>query len=262
MPSTGEQMRNLQIAIHQDPAALGKAAADSARQIINEACSRNGSATLVIATGSSQIEVLSHLKSFSDIPWHVITVFHLDEYIGLEPHHPASFRKFLHDRFIDLLPNKPKAFHEINGLADPEKECQRLAKIVPDYDFDLAMVGIGENAHLAFNDPPADFEIMEPYIMVKLDKRCRQQQVWEGWFPSITDVPTHAISMSIARILASRTIICSVPSSRKAEAVQATMEGDISPNVPASVLQRHSHCFFHLDQDAASHLQSRTRNDW
>jgi glucosamine-6-phosphate deaminase len=248
-------MNGLKILTHQDRESLGHAASLCARSVLREVCSQRGSATLVIATGSSQFEVLEHLRAFSDIPWNAITVFHLDEYVGLGPDHPASFRRFLHERFIDLLPAAPKAFHELDGLADPQKECQRLASLVPESDFDLAMIGIGENAHLAFNDPPADFDTTEPYLVVELDERCRQQQVGEGWFPTLSDVPTHAISMSVKRILASQTIVCSVPDVRKAEAVQAAVEGDITPDIPASALQKHSQCFLYLDRDAASRLQ-------
>ena len=249
-------MAGLKISIHGDRELLGQAAARCAKNILFDVCSQRGFATLVIATGSSQFEVLEHLRVFTDIPWNAITIFHLDEYVGLGPDHPASFRRFLHERFIDLLPTPPKAFHELDGLADPETECQRLASLVPESDFDLAMIGIGENAHLAFNDPPADFDTTDPYLVVGLDERCRQQQVGEGWFPTLADVPTHAISMSVKRILASQTIVCSVPDARKAEAVQAAVEGDITPEVPASILQKHPQCFLYLDRDAASRIQS------
>jgi len=244
------------VSIHDDRADLGRVAAGRASWAIREACSQRGAATLVVATGSSQFEVLEQLGRAADVPWNLVTVFHLDEYIGLPPDHPASFRRFLHERFIDGLPVPPAAFHELDGLADPVAECLRLATLVPRVEFDLAMIGIGENGHLAFNDPPADFETEEPYRVVTLDAWCRQQQVGEGWFASSAEVPTSAISMSIRRILASRTIICSVPDRRKAEAVRAAVEGPVTPAVPASILQRHPRCFLHLDRDSASLLQS------
>jgi len=245
------------VAIHADRPALGRAAAAGASHALLEACRRQAAATLVIATGSSQFEVLGELGRTPGIPWDVITIFHLDEYIGLAPDHPASFRRFLHERFIDTLPVPPAAFHELDGRADPDGECRRLAAVVPAGDFDVALIGIGENGHLAFNDPPADFEAAAPYHVVTLDERCRQQQVGEGWFATLADVPTAAISMSIRRILAAKTIICSVPDLRKAEAVRAAVEGPVTPLVPASILQRHPRCVLHLDRESASLLGPR-----
>lgn len=248
-------MTQLHISIHDDRPALGRAAARLAAESLRDVCSRQGAATLVIATGSSQFEVLAELGVAAGIPWDAITIFHLDEYVGLAPDHPASFRRFLHERFIDELPVPPAAFHELDGLAEPEGECRRLAALVPQGDFDVSLIGIGENGHLAFNDPPADFDTLVPYRVVALDERCRQQQVGEGWFPTLADVPTRAISMSVQRILASRTLVCSVPDRRKAEAVQAAVEGPVTPAVPASILQRHPRCFLHLDRAAAALLR-------
>lgn len=236
---------------------MGRAAADVATRALLDACSRKASATLVVATGSSQFQVLAELAAVASIPWERITVFHLDEYVGLEPTHPASFRRFLRERFIERLATRPAAFHELDGMAaDPSAECDRLAGLLPQGSFDVAMIGIGENGHLAFNDPPADFDTTVPYHVVALDERCRQQQVGEGWFPSLEAVPTHAISMTVRRILATDTLVCSVPDRRKAEAVQATMEGPITPAVPASILQQHPRCFMQLDREAASLLRS------
>ena len=249
-------MSTLQIAVHADRPSLGKAAADIAARAMLEACSSTGSATLVVATGSSQFEVLAELSAVAAIPWDRVTIYHLDEYVGLAPDHPASFRRFLHERFVDRLPKPPKAFHELDGLAaDPVTECRRLAEVVPTSPFDIAMIGIGENAHLAFNDPPADFDAKQPYLVVALDERCRRQQVGEGWFPSLAAVPTHAISMSVPRILATRTIVCSVPDRRKAEAVRASVEGPVTPDVPASILQRHANCHLLVDREAAGLLR-------
>jgi glucosamine-6-phosphate deaminase len=241
--------------VHDDRPALGRAAAEHAAAALREACDRQGTATLVIATGSSQFEVLAELRAAAGIPWDAVTIFHLDEYVGLGPDHPASFRRFLHERFIDILPCPPAAFHELDGRAEPAAECRRLAALVPQGDFDVALIGIGENGHLAFNDPPADFDTTAPYLVVALDERCRQQQVGEGWFPTLADVPTRAISMSVQRILATRTIVCSVPDRRKAEAVQAAVEGPVTPEAPASILQRHPRCLLHLDREAASLLR-------
>ena len=249
----------MNILIHEDRVAMGAAAAAEAAAALKAACDRTGSATLVVATGSSQFEVLAALAAAAGIPWDVITIHHLDEYVGLSPEHPASFRRYLRERFVDRLPIRPKAFHEVGVEADPLAECRRLAAVVPPDDFDVSMIGIGENAHVAFNDPPADFDTTAPYLVVTLDEPCRRQQVGEGWFPSLESVPTQALSMSIRRVLSSRRIICSVPDLRKAEAVRASVEGPVTPNVPASILRTHPNCSLHLDRAAASLLSDRQR---
>ena len=246
----------MKISIHDDRASLGRQVAADAAEAIRSAARDRGGVALVVATGSSQFEVLSELVAQPGIPWERVTVFHLDEYVGLSPAHAASFRRYLRERFVHRLPTKPAAFHELDGEADPATECRRLAALVPAGPFDVALVGIGENAHLAFNDPPADFEATEPYLVVALDEACRRQQVGEGWFATLADVPTQAISMSVPRILSSRTILCSVPDRRKAEAVRASVEGPVTPNVPASILQRHPDCRLHLDREAAALLAS------
>ncbi len=249
-------MSHLRFSIHDDRAAVGRAAAELATRALLDACSLKNTATLVVATGSSQFEVLAELAAVATIPWERITIFHLDEYVGLEPTHPASFRRFLRERFIERLPSPPAAFHDLDSMAgDPHAECDRLAGLMPQEFFDVALIGIGENGHLAFNDPPADFDTTVPYHVVELDARCRRQQVGEGWFSSLDAVPTQAISMSVQRILATRTLVCTVPDRRKAEAVQATVEGPITPSVPASILQQHPRCFLQLDREAASLLR-------
>jgi glucosamine-6-phosphate deaminase len=246
----------MKLSTHADRAALGRKVAADAAEAIHRALRDRGRITLVVATGSSQFEVLSELAAQPSIPWERVTIFHLDEYVGLSPGHPASFCRYLRERFVERLPARPAAFHELDGEAEPQTECRRLAALVPAGPFDVALVGIGENGHLAFNDPPADFETTDPYIVVTLDEPCRRQQVWEGWFATLADVPTRAISMSVHRILASRTIFCSVPDRRKAEAVRAALEGPVTPDVPASILQRHPDCRLHVDREAAALLQS------
>lgn len=246
----------LRLSVCDDRAQLGREAAAIAAEALAAACRRRGAATLVVATGSSQFEVLAALSAAAAIPWPRVTLYHLDEYVGLGPDHPASFCRFLRERFVDRLPARPAAFHELDGLAaDPRAECARLAALVPTEPFDVALIGIGENAHLAFNDPPADFETDSPYLVVELDEACRRQQVGEGWFPTLADVPTRAISMSVRRILATRTIVCSVPDRRKAAAVRAALEGPVTRAVPASILQEHDTCHLLLDREAASLLR-------
>jgi glucosamine-6-phosphate deaminase len=181
-------------------------------------------------------------------------MFHLDEYIGLGADHPASFRKFLKERFVDKVPGL-KAVYFVDGDSDnPQAECQRLNSIIVRHPIDAAMIGIGENGHLAFNDPPADFETEEPFIVVELDERCRKQQLGEGWFDTLEQVPQKAISMSVRQILKSACLIITVPDKRKAEAVRNALEGEVTPTCPASKLQEHENCKIFLDAEAASLL--------
>jgi glucosamine-6-phosphate deaminase len=192
-----------------------------------------------------------------NVDWPRVTVFHLDEYIGLPRTHPASFRRYLKERFVDRLPRPVRQFHFIEADRAPEAECARLAELIAPVTVDVAFIGIGENGHLAFNDPPADFETDQPYRVADLDEACRRQQLGEGWFPTLDDVPRQAITMSIPRLMAARAIICTVPDARKAEAVRGAVEGPVTPDVPASILQRHAECHLFLDPPAAARLEQR-----
>jgi glucosamine-6-phosphate deaminase len=241
----------MQVKIYHTAAKLGKAAGKNAARLLCKAIETNGTANIILATGTSQFETLNQVIS-EDIDWSKITMFHLDEYIGLPVTHPASFRKYLIERFISKVDLKEA--HLINGEANPEQECKRLGEIIMQHPIDVALVGIGENGHLAFNDPPADFETEEPYIVVELDDACRQQQMNEGWFKSMDDVPQKAISMSIKQIMKSKNIICSVPDRRKASAIKDSLENSVSNLYPASILQIHNNCIVYLDKDAASLL--------
>lgn len=244
----------MNIQIFDSKKELGKQSASEAAEKIRSAIQKKGEANIILATGASQFETLGNLVEQPDIDWSKVTMFHLDEYVDLSETHPASFRKYLRERFEQNVPPL-KGTHYIDGdSGDPEEECQRLNKIISEIVIDVALVGIGENGHLAFNDPPADFETEEPYIVVKLDKACRKQQMGEGWFDSIEDVPKKAISMSIKQIMKSKSIICSVPDQRKAEAVRNCMEGEITNLHPASILQAHKKCTVYLDQESASML--------
>jgi len=235
--------------------ACGESAAGRAARAICDAIEARGGAAIIVATGASQFEMLGALVAAGGIDWPKVTCFHLDEYIGLPASHPASFRRYLKERFVDRLPAPPAAFHYVNGeAADPHAECRRLGDLIRDHTIDAAMVGIGENGHLAFNDPPADFETTEPYLVVDLDEACRRQQLGEGWFESLEDVPRRAISMSVRQIMASRAIVCTVPDARKAEAVRKSVEGPVTPEVPASILQEHAAATLYLDQGSASEL--------
>jgi len=236
---------------------LGRQAAEDGAQLIRASLEARGQANIILATGASQFEMLSHLVQAAGIDWNRVHCFHLDEYAGMPMTHEASFRKYLKERFVDKLPQPPAAFHYINAEDDVLAECQRLSELIQQHPVDVAFIGIGENAHVAFNDPPADFETEQPYIVVGLDEACRKQQLGEGWFPTLDDVPQQAISMSVRQILKSNAIICSVPDERKAKAVQAAVEGPVTPDVPASILQQHERTTLYLDEPAASLLSNR-----
>jgi glucosamine-6-phosphate deaminase len=235
----------------------GRRAAEHGAEILRKALKRNRRANIIVATGASQFDMLASLVEAQGIDWSKVTGFHLDEYVGLPINHPASFRKYLWERFVRLLPLPLAAFHYVNAEKQPEKECDRLGKLIQKHPIDVAFIGIGENGHVAFNDPPADFKTAKPYLVVNLDKACRQQQLGEGWFPSLAAVPKRAISMSPKQIMKSAAIVCTVPDQRKAKAVQASVEGDVTPDVPASILQRHRNCKLFLDHEAASLLTNR-----
>jgi len=245
----------MNIRVTPNPFELGKAAGAAAAQVIRDAITSNDSASIILATGTSQFETLNQLISEKNIEWEKVVMFHLDEYIGLPITHPASFRKYLQERFLSIVPALKAAFL-INGEKDAKTECARLGELITKYPVDVALVGIGENGHLAFNDPPADFDIEQPYIVVELDDACKRQQLGEGWFKSLEEVPSTAISMSIKQILRSKHIICSVPDARKAIAVKNTLEELVSNLHPASILQLHPNCICFLDKASARLLSA------
>lgn len=243
----------MNIQILASPHELGIAAGKEAAAHIKMAIADKTAANVILATGASQFETLKQLVSETGIDWSKVTMFHLDEYIGLPESHHASFRKYLRERFLDLVPSL-SASYLINGEVDPQAEADRLGKLISQHPIDVALVGIGENGHLAFNDPPADFETEKPYLVVNLDGPCRAQQFNEGWFDSVEDVPLQAISMSVQQIMKSRHIICSVPDARKAQAVKNSLEQEVSNQFPASILQQHASCSFYLDKESAKLL--------
>ena len=263
---------NVERYIYKTKDEMAAAAATEAAETIIEAIGSKGQANIILATGTSQIDMLINLTAAAGIDWSKVTMFHLDEYIGLGPQHPASFRKYLKERFVDPAAHGPtlpaglrrarssrrqglKAVHFIDGDAkDPARECRRIGAIIAKHPIDVALVGIGENGHLAFNDPPADFDTDEAFVIVELDERCRKQQLGEGWFGTLEQVPRRAISMSIRQIMKSRCIIVTVPQERKAEAVRNALQGNVTPVCPASILQTHKNCKIFLDEDAASLL--------
>lgn len=232
---------------------MAQAAARNAAQHIRDAITRQGRATFVAATGASQFQFLEALVAMPGIDWSRTRMFHLDEYIGLPETHPASFRRYLKERLIHQV--NPGEVHLIQGdVNDPQAECHRLNQLISGAHVDVAFVGIGENGHLAFNDPPADFEIEDPYIIVALNEDCRRQQLGEGWFRTLDEVPQRAISMSIKGILSADVIICTVPDKRKAQAVRDCFTGEVSHLHPASILRKHANAHLYLDKMAASLL--------
>lgn len=242
----------IDIVIQPDRPRMGAYSAKLAAMILKSSIAQQGYARIIVATGSSQFEVLDALTKEPGIDWSCVDGFHLDEYVGIPSDHPASFCGYLKSRFVDRVPLR--SFHYLDGMKDPRSVCQEASARLLESPVDVAMIGIGENGHLAFNDPPADFETTEAYHVVALDEACRNQQVGEGWFPSLQAVPTHAISMTIYRILQSRKIICSVPDERKAIAVRDSVEGPSSNMVPGSILKRHPNTTLVLDRAAASLL--------
>jgi len=231
---------------------LGRAAGKAAADLIRASITEKGSANIILATGTSQFETINQLIK-EDIDWSKVTMFHLDEYIGMPVSHPASFRKYLKERFLDKV-SPLKASYLINAEEDAQAEAQALGKLISQHPIDVALVGVGENGHLAFNDPPANFDTEKPYLVVNLDEPCRRQQMGEGWFGSLDEVPKQAISMSVRQIMKSKYIICSVPDERKAQAVKDSLEQEVSNLFPASILQQHGHCEFYLDKPSASLL--------
>ena len=242
----------MHIKTYIDRPTMSRAAARQAGRVIEEAIAARGQARIIAATGASQFDFLAALTASPDVDWQAVEMFHLDEYVGLPIAHPASFRKYLIERLIE--PAGIASYHLLDGEADPVEVCKRAGEEISARPIDVAFVGIGENGHLAFNDPPADFETDEPYIVVDLDEACLRQQVGEGWFATLDDVPKQAISMTVKQILKAREIICVAPDARKAQAVKNCFENEISPHFPASILRTHVATTVYLDKESSSLL--------
>ncbi|UCH62069.1 MAG: 6-phosphogluconolactonase [Fidelibacterota bacterium] len=244
----------MEIKVYSTTMEMAEAAAQQASEVLRSAIVRNGNANFIAATGASQFEFLKVLTADKSIDWSRTTMFHLDEYVGISEEHPASFRKYLKERLLRIV--RPAEAYLLEGDApNASAEARRISGIISGMTIDVAFVGVGENGHLAFNDPPADFETDEPYIIVDLDEACRLQQVGEGWFKTVDDVPSQAISMSVRQIMKSETIIAVVPHARKAEAVKNCFKDrEISTQYPASILKKHPGAFVYLDQESGSLL--------
>src|SRR5262252_4348501 len=244
------------INIHDDKASLGRAAAEQAATSLRKTLQDTGRARIIAATGSSQFEFLDALTAMPGIEWPQVEMFHLDEYIGLPVSHPASFRKYLRERLINRT--GISKYHFLDGEGDVPAVVRRVSAELTAAPIDIAFVGIGENGHLAFNDPPANFQTEEPYIAVDLDEPCRRQQVGEGWFANLSEVPKRAMSMSVRQILKAREILCVVPDARKAQAVKSCFEGEVSPLAPASILRTHPNTTVFLDKLSSALLSPRS----
>ena len=247
----------MQIKTYVNRPMMGQAAARHAADVLRGQIAATGRARIIAATGASQFDFLEALTSAPGLDWARVEMFHLDEYVGLPVDHPASFRKYLLERLIRKT--GITTYHFLDAERDAAAVAARVGRELTSSPIDVAFVGIGENSHLAFNDPPADFETREPYIIVTLDEACRRQQVGEGWFPSVDAVPAQAVSMSIRQILDAREILCIVPDARKAEAVKATLESGVAPAVPASILRTHQNVTLYLDRDSAALLEPGLR---
>lgn len=237
----------MEIIKSKDAAELGKRAGAFAAEKINEAIEKKGVARIILSTGASQFETLETLVR-EDVDWSKVEMFHLDEYVDISESHVASFRKYLKERFVNIV--NPKKAYFVDGN-NPEEAIAYLTDEITKAPIDVALIGIGENGHIAFNDPPADFETKESYIIVNLDEKCRKQQVGEGWFATVDDVPKQAISMTPYRIMESEVIISAVPHAVKANAIKLTIESDKTTNlVPATLLKEHKNCFLFVDENS------------
>ena len=242
--------------VFDDKVSLGKAAATQAASAIRHAIAEHGQARVVAASAASQFEFLEALIVTQGILWKQVELFHLDEYIGLPMTHPASFCKFLQERLIaktDII-----NYHLLDGSQDPTEVIRSAGKAITASPIDIAFLGIGENGHIAFNDPPADFDTEEPYIIVALDHACRLQQVGEGWFVNLDAVPKRAISMSVRQVLKAKEILAVVPDARKASAIKACFDGPISPMAPSSILRNHPNATVYLDRESSALLSPTT----
>jgi glucosamine-6-phosphate deaminase len=246
----------MKIVVAQEREELGRFVAQQATEALRQCLSQQEVCNLVVATGSSQFEVLDNLGQQAALDWARIHGFHLDEYLGLARSHSASFVGYLANRFVDKLPLG--SFFFMDGMLPPDKLKREACQAIAGKRIDLLLCGIGENGHLAFNDPPADFDAEDPYLIVELDEACRKQQVGEGWFDALSQVPKQAISMSIRQIMSAKQILCTVPDRRKALAVKNTVEGQVDPAVPASILQSHPNTTLILDAASSSMLSPET----
>ncbi|MBE7084294.1 MAG: glucosamine-6-phosphate deaminase [Clostridiales bacterium] len=245
----------MKLIISKDKYELGKKSAIHACEKLNEAIEKNGRARVLLSTGASQFTFFEEFIK-QPVDWSKVEMFHLDEYVGISEEHPASFKRYLIDRFVSKV--NLKNAYLIDGQKDPQQTIAELTKILEEYPVDVGLIGIGENAHIAFNDPPADFNDTNAYKVVTLAERCLQQQIGEGWFKNVEETYKQAISMTCLQIMKCKTIICAVPYAVKADAIYKTLTEELTPEVPATLLKKHADCTIYCDVDSASLLNEET----
>ena len=241
----------MKLIVHNTKEELGLASAQHAANLINEAIEKQGYARILLSTGASQFPFFTEFVK-QPIDWSKVEMFHLDEYVGISENHPASFKRYLLDRFVNVV--HPGYYYLINGEKDPEETIAELTAILNEKPVDVGLIGIGENAHIAFNDPPADFDDPRAYKVVTLDDRCLQQQIGEGWFKTVEETYKQAISMTCSQIMKCRHILCDVPYKVKAEAIYNTLSREVTPEVPATLMKRHADCTVYTDADSSALL--------
>jgi len=239
----------MKVKVYENSQELGRAAAKHAASVLNERIAKGEMPRIILSTGASQFTFFEHFVK-EDVDWSKVEMFHLDEYVGISPEHPASFQKYLKERFVDVV--KPGAYHLINGQEDPEATIKGLTELLNERPVALGLIGIGENGHIAFNDPPADFDDERAYKVVTLNDTCIQQQIHEGWFSCPEEAFKQAISMTCKQIMKCETIISAVPYAVKAQAIHDTLVCDLTPEVPATLLKQHTDVTVYCDADSAS----------
>lgn len=241
----------MKLIINNTKEELGNASAIHAAKLVNDAIAKQGYARILLSTGASQFPFFVEFVK-QNVDWSKVEMFHLDEYVGISEEHPASFKRYLLDRFVNVV--NPKCAHLINGQNNPEETIAELTALLNEKPIDVGLIGIGENGHIAFNDPPADFDDQRAYKVVTLDERCLQQQIGEGWFKNVDETYKQAISMTCSQIMKCKSIISVVPYKVKAEAIYNTLTRDLTPEVPATLLKQHADCTVYCDQDSAALL--------
>ncbi|MDI7275534.1 MAG: glucosamine-6-phosphate deaminase [Anaerolineae bacterium] len=253
-PERAQRYGELQVLVFRDGRSLAARAAQDLATFLAQRIRARGQAAVMVATGNSQLEFMAALRSRKDIEWGRVSVFHLDEYLGISEAHPASFRRYIRERLTDVV--RPREFFGIEGdAADVAAEIERYTRLLREHRPDACVMGIGENGHLAFNDPPADFDTQETMRVVTLDEACRRQQLGEGWFPTLDDVPRQALTLTVPALLTPQRLVVVVPERRKAPAVKAALQGPVTPDCPASILQHQPHAVLYLDEESASLLE-------
>ena len=253
-PIATQTVDRMSVRIFESNDMLGRAAANDLTALLSQTLSKQEKTAVIFACANSQLTFLNALKTMKGIAWNRIIIFHMDEYLGMSDQHPASFVRFLREKLVDVV--HPAAFYPLPGnTKDVKTELKRYTDLMREYPPDVCILGIGENGHLAFNDPPADFNTKELIHVVDLDLACRTQQVNEDHFPTLEDVPKQALSLTVPALLAAKHLLAIVPESRKAAAIKAALKGPVTPNCPASILRTQPHATLYLDRESAASVR-------